>query len=120
MNELHESLAPIVKLVKLFGSFPYNIKSDGKLELSLFQIGYIVILYIVIDYFLYLRFIHINEYGQQGSFLAQSATSIVILLTEIFILITHLLNYINRKFLGKFFIDLWMFDQEVSFMRKNN
>lgn len=113
MDELHLSLIPLVKISNLFGFFPYTVKPDGKLEKSLLQVAYIISLFLIMNYFLYLRIIHINEYTQQGSFLAQIATVFIVLLTEFFIFISLILNLLNRKFLEKFLKDLWKFDEEV-------
>jgi hypothetical protein len=115
MDKLQQSLTPLVKISNFFGFFPYTVKPDGKLEQSWLQVGYIITLFSIMDYFLYLRIIHINEYTQQGSFLAQIATILIVLLIELFILISLILNVVNRSFLEKFLRDLWKFDEEVSF-----
>ena len=114
MEELHQSFLPLVKISNFFGFFPYNVQPDGKLKLSWPQIVYIILLFAVLDYIVYLRIMHMDEYTQQGSFLAQISMIIVILLTEFFIFVSHIMNFVNRKFLRIFLISLCKFDEEVS------
>ena len=114
MDELYQSFVPIVKFTNLFGFFLFNIRTDRKFELSWLKIGSIVSLFLIMDYFLYLKIIHMNEYIQQGSFLAQFATIFISLLTETFILLSQIFNFINRNIFEKLISFLWKFDQEVS------
>jgi len=114
MDELHRAYIPLVKILSFFGFFPYNVEPNGKPKMSWLLVGYVVTLFGVADYLIFLQYLHMNEYIQQGSFLSQFSFLFIVVMVEVFILIVHILNYVNLDVLGLFLSTLYKFDEEVS------
>lgn len=114
MDELHQTLLPLVKILKIFGFFPYNVEPNGNFKISWYLVSYEVTMFACSDYLIYLQYIHMYDYIQQGSFLAQISVFLIVVMTQIFIFYIQIMNYINRDVLGSFLRTLWMFDEEVS------
>lgn len=92
MDELKRIYGPMMKFSSIFGFLPFDMQENGKVKVSKIKILYTLILLIILDYFVYLRIMHLDEYRQKGSFLSKISILFGILATEAFIIITVILN----------------------------
>ena len=90
------------------------MQENGTVKVSKIKILYTLMLLTVLDYFVYLRIEHLDEYRQKGSFLSKISILFGILTTEAFIIITVILNITNHETFGFYMQSIYQFDLKVS------
>lgn len=113
MQNLLKSFRPFLEILKYFGYLPFNLQSDGSLKFSVLKTLYSVTLQLILNYFLYLRIKHFDEYRMEGSFISKVSFTFAILTTSLFFTMTVVLNLINREIFDIFLREMLNFDNEV-------
>jgi len=113
MDELKRTFGPMMKFSSIFGFLPFYMQENGKVKVSKIKIMYTFILLTILDYFVYLRIMHLDEYRQKGSFLSKISILFGILATEVFIIITVILNITYHETFGYYMQVIYQFDLKV-------
>lgn len=114
MENLTKFFTPFFKILKIFGYLPFLILNNGQLRISKSTFIYSLCFLILLDYFLYLRIIHKDEYRLEGSFLSKISFLCGALLSRAFTEIAIISNICQMKRLESLIKLMSRCDKEVS------
>lgn len=114
MDELYNTFDPLIKSMKFFGYFPFKKDLTGNFRICFLNLAFVVTMFAVFDVLIYLQISHMDSYKLAGSFLSKISTVIVTILTQVFVLITIVMNFVNRRIFGDYLRVLRAVDDEVS------
>ncbi|KAG5666466.1 hypothetical protein PVAND_014493 [Polypedilum vanderplanki] len=116
MNAVVESVKPLYILGRIFGFFPFKFSENGDVKLSIFGFLHAIGIFLILDFILYLRLIHKDNYKQQGSVVSQFTFFCAILFCVCFAVVLILINFIQRKKFKKALKSISKFDAKVKFL----
>lgn len=115
MEDLVKFFSQFFKILLFFAYLPFELHTNGHLFISKTSCFCSLLFLTLLDYFIYLRIIHMSEYRLEGSFLSKISFLCGTLMSRGFTMASIITNIYQRKRLEKVIKLLCSFDQEVNY-----